>query len=86
MVQLCLGQPFLHFGRGRDVSREFFNLHQQGAKLCLFVYEMARVARVVHLVEPRADVRAHDKLDALDFGLHEHDARVLCLGRVRVPS
>lgn len=30
MVQLCLGQPFLHLGRDRDVSRKFFNLHKQG--------------------------------------------------------
>jgi hypothetical protein len=29
MVQLCLGQPLLHLGRDRDVSREFFDLHNE---------------------------------------------------------
>jgi hypothetical protein len=43
MIQLCLGQSFLHLGRRRDVSSEFFNLHQQGTKgVCLYRYETAR--------------------------------------------
>ena len=37
-------------------------------------------------MQPRADIRAHDKLDALDFGLHEHDPHVLRLGRVGVTA
>src|SRR6266850_3213682 len=43
-----------------------------------------RAAR--YLVQPRTDIRAHDEFDAFDFGLHEHDPRVLCLGRVRIPA
>jgi hypothetical protein len=39
-----------------------------------------------YLVQPRADIRAHDELDAFSFGLHEHDPRVLRLGRVGVPT
>jgi hypothetical protein len=39
-----------------------------------------------YLVQPRADIRTHDKLDALDLGLHEHDPRVFCLGRVGIPT
>jgi hypothetical protein len=39
-----------------------------------------------NLVQPRPDIRAHDEFDAFDFGLHEHDPRVLCLGRVRIPA
>jgi hypothetical protein len=39
-----------------------------------------------YLVQPRADIRAHDKLDALDLGLHEHDPRVFCLRRVGIPT
>ena len=38
------------------------------------------------LVQPCADIRAHDKLDALDLGLHEHDPHVFRLGRVGVPA
>ena len=30
-----------------------------------------------YLVKSRADVRAHDELDALNLGLDEHDAKVL---------
>ena len=30
-----------------------------------------------YLVQSRANVRAHDELDALDLGLDEHDAEVL---------
>ena len=41
---------------------------------------------VPYFVQPRADIRAHDKLDALDLGLHEHDPRVFCLGRVGIPT
>ena len=41
---------------------------------------------VRYLVQPRADIRTHDKLDALDLGLHEHDPRVFCLGRVGIPT
>ena len=39
-----------------------------------------------YFVQPRADIRAHDKLDALDLSLHEHDPRVFCLGRVGIPT
>ena len=38
------------------------------------------------LVQARANIRAHDKLDALDLGLHEHDPHVFRLGRVGVPT
>ena len=38
------------------------------------------------LVQPRTDVRAHDKLYALDFCLHEHNPRMLRLRRVGVPA
>jgi len=37
-------------------------------------------------VQPRTDIRAHDELDALDFGLYEHDPHVFRLGRVGVPT
>ena len=35
-----------------------------------------------YLVQPCADIRAHDKLDVLDLGLHEHDPHMFCLGQV----
>ena len=38
------------------------------------------------LVQPRPDIRAHSKLDALDFGLYEHDPHVLRLRRVGVST
>jgi hypothetical protein len=41
---------------------------------------------VCYLVQPRTDIRADDELDTLDLGLHEHDPRVLGLGRVGVPT
>jgi hypothetical protein len=53
---------------------------------CAFFFGYGRVECASYLVEPRADVGAYDKLDALDFCLDEHDTRVLCLGRVRVPA
>ena len=34
-----------------------------------------------HLEEARADIRAHDELDALDLGLDEHDPEVVLFGR-----
>ncbi len=90
MVQLCLGQPLLHLGRGRDVSRKFFNLHNKEQRSVPFWLREDVTEKdeecAPHLVEPRADVGAHDKLDALDFGLYEHDPGVLRLGRVGVSA
>ena len=46
----------------------------------------ADVGSKMCLVQARANIRAHDKLDALDLGLHEHDPHVFRLGRVGVPA
>ena len=40
----------------------------------------------MHLIQSCADVRADDEPDALDLSLHEHDAEMLVLRRVRVCS
>ena len=40
----------------------------------------ARRFNATHFIETRSDVRPNDKLDALDFGLDEHDTEVLLFG------
>jgi len=85
MVQLCLGQPLLHLGIRHDMSREFFDLNYKIFRL-RDVSGEGSVRSYSYLVEARADVGAHDEFDALDFGLDEHDPRVLRFGRVGVPA
>ena len=86
MIQFRLRQLLLHLRRSYNVSRELLNLQ---------ITVISPTGRDVrdksrgedrYLVQPRTDIRPHDKLDALDFSLYEHDPHVLRLGRVGIPT
>lgn len=71
----------MYIGSDAYPAGVLFNLH---AKMMTSQLGYGRVLESAHLVEPRADVRAHNKLDTLYLRLHEHDAEVFVFRRIRV--